>query len=72
MCGGERERTRKWLVTIVEVGKEEVWRALLVQISVAGGEAVGEGVCRAGGVSGLGEAWDAVVENKDERREANE
>ena len=53
VCGGWRERTRKWLVIIVEVGNEECWREGLDQISVGGGEGEGEGVVRVGGVDGL-------------------
>ena len=72
MWGGERERTRKWLVMMVEVGKEEVWRADLLQISVGGGEAVGDGVWRVGGREGLEGGGDGYEEKRDEMREVRD
>ena len=52
---GLRERTRKWLVIIVDWGKAEVRRDGLVQSSVEVGWVVGVVVVIVGGVDGDGD-----------------
>ena len=57
---------------IVEVGKDEVWRAGLVQISVGGGDVVGDGAWRVGSREGLEGDGDGVDEKRDEMREVTD